>query len=167
MTRESNAETLCRLRAEAKAKGICATCRARPAKLPCSSCQDCIDRTKASKAALREQGRCITCRKRSKTVQCLRCMRARRERQLDLCLADGKCAKCRRWPATRPGVRGAMCFSYNEGNRVRARELLTAQGRKYTRPGLVLACSICRETGHNRRTCTALIKPVDVATKRV
>jgi hypothetical protein len=167
MTRESNAEMLRRHRAEARAKGICATCRARPAKLPCSSCQDCIDRTKASKAKLRKQGQCITCGERSTTVQCLRCMRERRERQLDLCLANGKCARCRRWPATRPGVRGGLCFSCKEGNRVRAQEMRAAQGRKYTRPGLVLACSICRETGHNRRTCTAAVKPVDVVTKRV
>lgn len=55
----TNAELLRRLRAEAKAKGMCGTCRARPAEAGHLTCGECLRRPRACEQKNRAAGKCL------------------------------------------------------------------------------------------------------------
>jgi hypothetical protein len=153
-----NAAYLRQLRAEAKARGDCSTCRARPARIGKLTCQECVDRTRATEQRRHDAGLCEKCGKPAKGWKCLPCGRAIRERYEARKKADGKCVRsgCH-WPAAPGHVHCHVCLE---------RQRLAALARKRRDQGdvEVQRCTLCRDPGHNRTSCSvATNRLVEVA----
>lgn len=136
--RETNAQMIKRLRADAEARGDCYECRARPAKglvgdRYVKRCQTCLDRNNRKKYRLcTTKGRCRECGRklysRCRFKRCKACrertrsrVRRREQRRIEagLCCLCGepRDPKSKRW-----------CTKHKEQNRVRIAER-AARGR--------------------------------------
>ena len=98
VTRMTNADYLRHLRAEAKANGKCATCRARPAKPGRSTCQVCVDKTESYKRKHVVKGLCGCGRSRYRGLAvCKRCRersQAQANARRDRHILAGLCYRC-------------------------------------------------------------------------
>lgn len=150
---ETNAERLRRYRAAAVARGLCYSCRARPAKPGARYCTDCLARTREHQASIaykRCQSCCVELRGR-KALLCVDCTAkdtARFRRVYDARIADGMCGVCGRHPRLENRAR---CLDCLESLRLR---ILASNREAGSKPK---QCPTCRElgingTGHNRRT---------------
>ena len=151
--RESNAEMLRRLRADAVARGLCYQCRHRPAKPGTRYCAECIKRAAdyAKSIAYKKCQSCgvdVSARNR---LQCSACERKDIERNLRVSMERvqrGMCGRCGRRPV-RAG--SAQCVSCLDDQRDMALARRRAAGSK------PMSCPVCRElgingTGHTSRT---------------
>jgi hypothetical protein len=138
MGRETNAEILRRLRAEAVARGDCMECRGRPAIAGRKHCRTCLDRQAARKARNRAEGRCACGRPtrhgRTACVACANSQARSGQRILERRRNNGLCMRCGAWPALTDQTMCAVCSA---NNRVRSQKLTA------TRRDL----GVCRECG--------------------
>lgn len=119
---ETNAQTLRRLRAKAKAEGMCSICRARAAKLGRLTCEDCIKRACDAERKRRERGLCSCGRyPMPGTVTCTLCSEksSRRKRDTrDRKERDGLCRQSGCWRHAEQDR--SMCMFHLEQNREKA-----------------------------------------------
>lgn len=69
----SPAEYLLAVTAQCRATGICPTCRYRPAKKGCKTCEVCLKKAADRRRGWRAKRLCVDCRKKSKTRRCRKC----------------------------------------------------------------------------------------------
>ena len=93
----TNSDLLKKYRAQAVADGRCATCRARPAKAGCKTCEACIAATAERQRRHREAGKCPCGRKRVRGLSACRACLDRRLQASRLSYAQaralGKCVR--------------------------------------------------------------------------
>ena len=127
MTR--NAESLRRLRAAARAAGLCAECRCRPAKVGCTTCQHCLDKHKERDAAYLAAGLCACGRQRVSATMCAGCLAASnavRARAQKANVLAGKCSCGRARADSRK--RCAPCCESIKRTQAKRREAQLAAG---------------------------------------
>lgn len=142
----TNADRLKRLRQLAKARGDCGTCRARPARDGKMTCQECVNRSAATKKRLAgvRCGRCsgelgersgmLFCGPCAEHLSVVEASRRRDRKQSGICAVCGKeklstTAAC------------ARCADKNRDRAILANRLRGAKPR---------TCRICGMVGHDR-----------------
>jgi len=132
----TNAESLRRARAKARADGRCITCRHRPAKPECVTCEECLgtlaDRRKANVA----RGLCGCGNERvpgrMRCRACLDALRARQHLKWTTATTQGLCGVC--WAPAVPGR--TMCEPHLERLRLGTSERI----RGWRAAGLCITC---------------------------
>lgn len=152
--RETNAETLRRLRADAANRGKCFTCRYREVRPGTRYCEECIQRAAAYKESIayRKCQQCGVDVSKRGTLECAECTSkssAWHRRRADARVANGQCARCGALPV-KPGHRTCVpCLDEGKDSQIMKNRIAGQEPRD--------ACTTCTAlglsgVGHNRRT---------------
>jgi len=147
IVKETNAERLRRLRADAVSNGKCQQCRLRPAKPGCVTCIECLDDNAARKEKNIKKRRCPCGKKRVRgKLYCVTCAANRSQRskeRREALLIARLCIQCQLRPAMTRRKRCHECLAL-ECARTRKVRLEEAGGTLARR-----TCSVCGAIDHN------------------
>lgn len=140
----TNAAMLRALRVDAVARGDCLTCRARPAKPGCKTCQACLDYKTTKKKRNVARGKCACGRKRVRGLKkCQRCrdrINAKTAAKIARLKAAKLCIACRQ-----PAQEGRNhCAVHLAKNAEKAR---AKWAREHPRDAFTELCQIVRDAG--------------------